>query len=134
MLPPLLPAQVHENGPAPLTADAVPAVQRLAVGLALTVAPFEEPHAPFVEPLEASLSEHDAVLPPLLPAQLHDHGPLPLTFDAVPAVQRFAVGAVLTVPPFEEPHAPFVSSIGLSRSPWSRDRCPSKSMTTGRCR
>jgi hypothetical protein len=63
-----------------------------------------------VVPVEASLSVHDAVLPPLPPAQVHDHGPLPLTFDAVPAVQRFVVGAVLTVDPFALPHAPFVSS------------------------
>jgi hypothetical protein len=46
------------------------------------------------------------VLPPLLPTQVHDHGPLPLRADAVPVEQRFAVGLALTVAPFEEPHAP----------------------------
>jgi hypothetical protein len=108
VLPPLLPAQLHDHGPLPLTAEAVPVVQRFAVGLALTVAPFEEPHAPATAgvEVEASLSEHDAVLPPSLPAQVHDHGPLPLTVDAAPVVQRFAVGLALTVAPFEEPHAP----------------------------
>jgi hypothetical protein len=108
VLPPLLPPQLHDHGPLPLTAEAVPAVQRFAVGLALTVAPFEEPHAPLTA-VEASLSEQVAVLPPLLPAQLHDHGPLPLTAEAVPAVQRFAVGLALTVAPFEEPQAPLTA-------------------------
>jgi hypothetical protein len=108
VLPPLLPVQLHDHGPLPLTAEAVPAVQRFAVGLALTVAPFEEPQAPLTA-VEASLSEHVAVLPPSLPAQLHDHGPLPLTVDAAPAVQRFAVGLALTVAPFEEPQAPLTA-------------------------
>ena len=91
-----------------------------------------------VEPVDASLSEHEAVLPPLLPAQLHDHGPLPLTVEAVPAVQRLAVGAVLTVAPFEQPHAPFTGArkrpSSQSRSLWSRRCCRRNSMTTGRCR
>jgi hypothetical protein len=110
VLPPLLPAQLHDHGPLPLTAEAVPAVQRFAVGLALTVAPFEEPQAPLTGVAEATfVAEQVAVLPPLLPAQLHDHGPLPLTVDAAPAVQRFAVGAVLSLPPFEEPQAPLTA-------------------------
>ena len=95
VLPPLLPAQLHDHGPLPLTVDAVPALQRLAVGAALTVPPFEEPHAPFTGGAEATfVAEQVAVVPPLLPAQLHDHGPLPLTVDAVPALQRLAVGAL----------------------------------------
>jgi hypothetical protein len=110
VLPPLLPVQLHDHGPLPLTAEAVPAVQRLAVGAVLSLPPFEEPHAPFTGCAEAtSVAEQVAVLPPLLPAQLHDHGPLPLTVDAVPAVQRFAVGAVLSLPPSEEPHAPLTA-------------------------
>jgi len=110
VLPPLLPAQLHDHGPLPLTADAAPAVQRLAVGLALTFAPFEEPHAPFTGVAEATFfAEQVAVVPPSLPAQLHDHGPLPLTADAVPVLQRLAVGALLRLPPFEEPHAPLTA-------------------------
>ena len=109
VVPPPLPAQDHDHGPLPPTDDAVPAVQRLAVGLALTVAPFEEPHTPLTLVVEASLSEQVAVVPPLLPAQLHDQGPLPPTADAVPAVQRLAVGLALTVAPFEEPHAPLTA-------------------------
>jgi hypothetical protein len=109
VLPPLLPPQVQLHGPLPATAEVVPAVHRLAVGLVLTEAPFAVPHAPLTFVVEASLSEHAAVLPPLLPAQLHDHGPVPLTVDAVPAVQRLVVGLVPTVNPFDEPHTPLTA-------------------------
>jgi len=105
VLPPLLPAQLQLHGPLPLTVDAAPALQRLAVGAVLTDAPFALPHAPFTG-CGGSSAEQLAVVPPLLPAQLHDHGPLPLTVDAVPALQRLAVGALVRLPPFEEPHVP----------------------------
>ena len=59
-------------------------------------------------------AEHCAVLPPLLPAHIHDHGPVPPTADAVPALQRPVVGAELTATPFEEPHAPFTGAIGVT--------------------
>ena len=107
VVPPLLPMQVHDHGPVPLTADAVPAVQRFVVGLTLTVAPFALPQTPLTGVAEAVFfAEQVAVVPPLLPAQVHDHGPVPLTADAVPALQRLAVGAVLKLPPFEEPQRP----------------------------
>jgi hypothetical protein len=107
----LLPAQVQLQGPLPLTVDDAPAVQRLAVGALVRVAPFEEPHAPFTGGADATIvAEQIATVPPLLPAQVQLQGPLPLTADAVPALHRFAVGAVLTVPLFALPQAPFVSS------------------------
>ena len=113
VLPPLLPTQVHDHGPLPLTADAVPVEQRFAVGLALTVAPFEEPHAPFTGGLEAIfVAEQVAVVPPLLPAQLHAHGPLPPTDDAAPAMQRLAVGALMCATPAAAPHTPFTRCEG----------------------
>jgi hypothetical protein len=108
--PPLLPAQLHDHGPLPLTFDAVPALQRFAVGVLVRLPPFEEPHAPFTGCAEATFfAEQVAVVPPLLPAQLHDHGPLPAMVDAVPALQRLAVGALVRLPPFEEPHAPLTT-------------------------
>jgi hypothetical protein len=55
-----------------------------------------------------------AVEPPLLPAQLHFHGPLPLTADAVPAAQRLAVGALVSVAPLEEPHLPLTAAAPVS--------------------
>ena len=107
VLPPLLPAQVHAHGPLPLTAEAAPVLHRFAVGAVLTDPPFALPHTPFTGVAEAVFSaEQVAVVPPLLPAQVHDHGPLPLTADVVPAPQRFAVGVVARVVPFEEPQAP----------------------------
>jgi hypothetical protein len=105
--PPLLPAQLHDHEPEPLTVDAVPVVQRFAVGALARLAPFEEPHAPFTGCAAATfVAEQVAVAPPPLPAQLHDHGPEPLTLEAVPALHRLAVGALLSVPPFEDPHTP----------------------------
>jgi hypothetical protein len=47
-------------------------------------------------------AEHDAVVPPLV--QLQCHGPLPLTTEAVPVLQKFLVGALLTATPFDKPH------------------------------
>ncbi len=52
-------------------------------------------------------AEQLAVVPPLDPVQLHVQGPVPLTDVAVPALQRLAVGAVVKVPPLDEPHTPF---------------------------
>jgi hypothetical protein len=46
--------------------------------------------------------------PPPEPAQVHDHGPEPVTDDWVPALQRFVVGADENVPPFDEPQEPDV--------------------------
>ena len=47
------------------------------------------------------------VVPPLLPVHCQVHGPVPVTAEAVPAVQRPALGATLAVVPFAGPHAPF---------------------------
>ncbi len=53
-------------------------------------------------------AEQLAVVPPFDPVQLHVHGPLPLTAVAVPALQRFVVGAVSNVCPFDVPHTPLI--------------------------
>jgi hypothetical protein len=45
-------------------------------------------------------------LPPLPPSQIHVHGPMPDTADAVPDVHRLLAGAVVTVVPLADPHAP----------------------------
>ena len=47
-------------------------------------------------------------MPPPEPAHVQFHGPEPFTLEAVPALQRFAVGVLVRSAPFEEPHAPFV--------------------------
>jgi hypothetical protein len=62
---------------------------------------------PASEPCPLSTgAEHEAVMPPLLPAQVQLHGPLPLTEDALPLLHRFAVGALATETPFADPHDP----------------------------
>jgi hypothetical protein len=57
-----------------------------------------------------SNAEQLAVVPPFDPAQLHVHGPVPATDDAVLAVQRFVVGAEATVVPFALPQVPFTAT------------------------
>ncbi len=47
VVPPLDPVQLHVHGPVPLTAVAVPVLQRLVVGAEVNVPPFEEPQTPF---------------------------------------------------------------------------------------
>ena len=44
--PPLDPVQLHAHGPLPLTAVAVPVLQRLVVGAEVNVPPLDEPHTP----------------------------------------------------------------------------------------
>ena len=53
-------------------------------------------------------AEHVAVEPPPVPAQVHVHGPEPLTREAAPTEQRLVVGVVETVVPLAEPHTPLV--------------------------
>ena len=42
------PVQLHVHGPLPLTAVAVPELQRLAEGTDVNVPPFDEPHTPLL--------------------------------------------------------------------------------------
>ena len=52
------------------------------------------------------LAEQLAGDPPFDPLQVHDHGPVPDTPLAVPAVQRLVVGAAVNICPFDEPQTP----------------------------
>src|SRR5262249_1172051 len=52
---------------------------------------------------------HDVVVPLLLPAQAHFHGPLPVTAEAVPRLQSPVLGAVPTAMPLAGPHEPFTA-------------------------
>ena len=53
-------------------------------------------------------AEQEAIVPPFVPTQSQFHGPFPVKLAAAPTLQRPVVGAVENVPPFAEPHAPFV--------------------------
>ena len=107
---PLLPVQLQ---PQPIevvaTAEAVPLVQRFAVGVPVATVPFAEPQIPF---MAASGALHDAVVPLFVPAQVHVSGPVPEMADAVPVVQRLVVGALVTATVFAEPHTPGVQAGG----------------------
>ena len=45
--------------------------------------------------------------------QLQRHGPLPLTAEAVPVLQRLEVGALLTATSFDEPHKSLIGGLDI---------------------
>lgn len=51
------------------------------------------------------------LVPPLLPLHIQVHGTLPVGMaEAVPVLQRLAVGGKLNVPPFALPQVPFITN------------------------
>jgi hypothetical protein len=107
--PPPLPEQDQLQGPVPDTADAVPVAHRPVVGALATATASAAPHAPSTTGVLLLLALQDAVVPPELPSQLQVQGPMPATAVAVPVVQRPVVGALATVVPLAEPHAPLTA-------------------------
>ena len=105
VVPPFDPVQLHVHGPAPLTLEALPELQRFKVGADVNVPLLEGPHAPFA----CKLAEQLAFVPPLMPTHVHVHGPVPLTIDALPALHRFVVGTLWKLPPLDDPHVPFTA-------------------------
>ncbi|TAL04119.1 MAG: hypothetical protein EPO08_02400 [Rhodospirillaceae bacterium] len=109
-LPPFDPVQLHAHGPDPLTAEAVPILQRPETGLLLAGAPLAGPQMPFtafVIDVNCNAAEQEAFVPPSAPMQLHVHGPVPITPEAVPEIQSPATaGARARVVPAAEPHTP----------------------------
>lgn len=104
VLPPVEPAQVHDQGPEPETALLVPELQRFTVGVEVGVLPLAEPQEP------DSGAEQEAVLPPSLPLQVQIQEPVPDTdtVEALPEEHRFFVGAEVLGTLAAEPHAPLV--------------------------
>ncbi len=85
LAPPYAPAHDQLHGPAPETALAPPVEQRLLEGAVAPEVPFADPHTPLTGTLH-SAEEQLAVLPPLAPAHVHVHGPLPATALAEPVL------------------------------------------------
>jgi hypothetical protein len=56
-------------------------------------------------------AEQFAVEPPPDPTQLHIHGPVPLTTEAVPEVHKPDVGALDWLLPLAGPHAPLTATV-----------------------
>ena len=106
--------QLHGPEPATGTGDGVPAEHRPAAGATVSGWPFEGPHDP-ASGVGGAAALHEAVSPPLEPAQVQVHGPVPLSVEAVPAEQRLAVGAVVSVLPLAEPHTPSVVAVVLMK-------------------
>ncbi len=98
------------------TSVAVPLKHKLVVGAALSKAPSDDPHAPSIS-FDVSLSSalHITLSPEPAPMQIHIHGPLPYMEEAVPALQRFVVGAVVTEVPLAEPQEP-VTSVAVEQA------------------
>jgi hypothetical protein len=94
-VPPPVPWQIQVQGPAPDMAAAVPELHRLVVGAAPTVVLLAAPQAPLTTVVTLRVDMHCAVVPPFVPAQFQLNGPLPLTLDAVPLLQRLVAGTVL---------------------------------------
>lgn len=66
------------------------------------------PHVPFKIKWAVHVADD---VPPLTPAQVHVHGPVPVgAAMAVPTEQRLEVGALLTAIPLADPQAPFVGT------------------------
>jgi hypothetical protein len=59
------------------------------------------------------VAEQEADVPPFDPAQVQLHGPLPVTLEAVPKVQRLVVGIDDTVVPLADPQEPF-TAVGVT--------------------
>ncbi len=89
-MPPFDPLHDHVHGPVPDTAVAVPDAHKFDEGADVVPVPFAEPHEPFTDRFALQF----AVVPPLTPAHVHVHGPVPPTADAVPTEHRFDEGAV----------------------------------------
>ena len=58
-------------------------------------------------------AEQAASVPLLLPLQVQDHGPLPVTPDAVPVLQRPATGRLVTAMPLAPPQVPLVAAASV---------------------
>jgi hypothetical protein len=127
VVPVLAPVQVHDQGPVPLTAEDVPAEQRPVVGLLVKSAPFDAPQVPFTVIRAVQLP----VVPPFVPAQVHDHGPLPVMIEAVPVVQRLVSGALLRSAPLDEPQAPFVAAPCVAQLAFVPPFVPSQAQAQG---
>lgn len=74
------------------------------MGTEVRVAPFAEPHCPFDGPGFAS---QITLVPSFTPRQLHAHGPVPDTADAVPPLHRPVAGFEPCGVDAAGPHAPF---------------------------
>lgn len=104
-MPPLPPVQLQDQGPVPTTEDAKPALHNQALGCAAKVAPLAAPHWPLV----SCATVQSVVAPPLLPAQVQSHGPLPDTAEAIPVVHKFVLGLTLIGAALALPQTPAVA-------------------------
>jgi hypothetical protein len=107
LVPPLVPSHIQDQGPLPVTDVAVPAEQRFVLGAPVTETPFAEPQTPLTGvAADCNGALHEEFAPPLPPSHIQAQGPLPVMAVAVPAEQRFVLGALVTATPVAEPQTP----------------------------
>jgi hypothetical protein len=95
--PPPLPTQLHVVVPLLVARpETVPVVHL----------PDELPQAPLTDAADVLWAEQSATEPPFAPLHVHVHGPLPLTLEAEPVLQRLVVGLEPKDPPLDDPQAP----------------------------
>jgi hypothetical protein len=109
VVPPLIPPQVHDHGPEPVSEEAVPAEHNPVVGVLVNAAPLAVPHTPLTGPAATSAWQ-PAVVPPLTPAHVQLQGPEPETDEADPALHKPDVGLTDRLRPLEKPQAPLTMS------------------------
>ena len=112
VVPVFAPWQLQVHGPEPLTADGVPELHKPAAGADKKSPLFDDPQAPLI----INNAPQESVVPVFAPLQVQLHGPVPLTADGVPALQRFVVGAELRLVPLVLPHAPLTINDAVQES------------------
>jgi hypothetical protein len=90
----------------------VPALHRFVVGALEASVSLAGPQEPLT--ITRSLQEVDD--PPLLPAQVQFHGPVPATCEAVPEIQRPVVGALNASTPLARPQKPLTVNSSLQEA------------------
>ena len=114
VVPPFEPTQVHIHlDPLKYGLVDVPELHNPLTGASTNVPPLDDPHCPLTgsAPLVA---KQLAVVPPFEPTQVQIHlDPLTYGLVDVPELHSPVVGAELKVPPFDEPHCPFIGEAAL---------------------
>jgi hypothetical protein len=111
-LPPFTPEQLHVQGPRPLTALLMPALQRPLRGVVRVGTPLAIPQTPLIGDGGCKGAVQLTVMPLFSPIQLQFHGPWPLTEVAVPVVQRLSIGCTTIATPLAAPQRPLTAGPG----------------------
>jgi len=110
--PPLVPEQLHVQGPAPLTALEMPAEHNPLFGVISVGNPFAGPQFPVTGAGGIREAVQLTVMPPFWPRQFQFQGPLPLTAVAVPLEHSPSIGCTTAATPLAPPQSPLTERSG----------------------